>query len=235
MLAQFFLTIDQDDIELIFNNARIYNGVETAVHKAALRFQKAAEPLLAELASLDDGDIDYLKVLPHALDQETIDNLFNFDYDKDEPVVLPPPRTLTASTPKIPRKKRNSDLAGLGIADASAARASPRTRVKTAVPEIAKIVEVEPDSSMADVLGGEPELVIMGEAEVAVPTAATVKRLRAVINKRERIEKREGAKALKALAAKAVLEGEAISLVPVPSPEVVDVDNRGTFTMFETG
>lgn len=222
-----------DDMELIFNNARIYNSVETAVHKAALRFQKAAEPLLADLATLDDNDADYLKVLPHALDQETIDTLFEFDYDNVEPVILPPP-ILAATTPKLPRKKkRTSELAGLGIADGSAARASPRIRAKEAVPEVATVVEDVQESAVASVLEEEPELVVLGEGAVAVPTAATVKRLRAENDKR----KREEAKGLKALAAKALLEGEgeAASLALVPSPEVADVDNRGTFTMFESG
>ncbi|KAL7415662.1 PHD-zinc-finger like domain-containing protein, partial [Mrakia frigida] len=39
----------QDDINLVFDNAQLYNDPESAIHKLAVRLQKAAAPFLAEL------------------------------------------------------------------------------------------------------------------------------------------------------------------------------------------
>lgn len=152
----------QDDIELVINNARMYNKTDTPVHKAAVRLREAAEPILAELESLDRADslASHLALETVALlTPDTIDALFAYHYDAAVPEVklveeVPVEEEAVVKEPvvkgkkeeggKKSRKKRSAEQAGLVAEDV--VRSSPRTRGTKVVAEVELVAEAPVDA-----------------------------------------------------------------------------------------
>lgn len=91
----------QDDVELVLNNARMYNKNDSFVHKMAIRVGELAEPILAELDSLDrtDSTINQRAAeLIAALTDETIEDLFDYSLPDPNAVDSPSP----PPTPLVP-------------------------------------------------------------------------------------------------------------------------------------
>ncbi|KAK4704035.1 NuA3 HAT complex component NTO1, partial [Phenoliferia sp. Uapishka_3] len=84
LAAQDFL----NDFDLVINNAREFNLPENGVHKLAVKVHSDAQPILAELTSLDDADSDATKraaELVGSLFPEYLDELFDYKYYPPEP------------------------------------------------------------------------------------------------------------------------------------------------------
>ncbi|KAG6840128.1 hypothetical protein C0991_008687, partial [Blastosporella zonata] len=118
----------KDDIDLVLNNAMKYNGAGTAFHKAALRFQNAAAPILEDLrqrvnptgSTYDDavGDIEPpLELLELLLSTEVLQDEMDLILEDTPlasmfsyalPKIKPPPKTPTPSPPAPKSQKSKS-------------------------------------------------------------------------------------------------------------------------------
>ncbi|EPQ56227.1 hypothetical protein GLOTRDRAFT_105199 [Gloeophyllum trabeum ATCC 11539] len=142
----------KDDINLVLNNAMVYNKPDTRFHKAAARIKANAEPILEELdrqavvhhsdsidARAQVGDLepplsilDLLFSVDHIKDDTNLlleapplISLLNYELEKLKPP--PPPPPTPPPKPKKGKKRARKEL-GADTIDASPGFRAPRTR-----------------------------------------------------------------------------------------------------------
>jgi len=206
--------VGKDDVELVINNARRYNKKDTSVHRSAVRVQEGAEPILAELESLDMPDSQeslYTSHIASLLEPDIVEQLFDYHYDPEPPKPLKLVLLKKGKRVSTPTKKRSASEAGLD----DVGRSSSRLRG-----EAAKL-GIESDAAETPIVSTRvnPREAARLRAEAAAQSEAGTP---------ARATKRDKGKG------KAKEPEEEAAKEPRPL-EVVDIGKRDTFKMFETG
>ncbi|KAJ7493369.1 hypothetical protein B0H11DRAFT_2006185 [Mycena galericulata] len=240
----------KDDIELVLDNAVLYNKEGTPFHRTALRIRVAAQPILAELNQLSfsphlrsseetDGTppLEILELLLSTdaikdeseliLSADPITSLFNFELEKKKPLPpppTPPPKPVNPRTEKrrLARavEKEKRALREQARREASASQGSSKDQTASAPPDI-RVPRTR--SAIAAANAFEAEAEASGSGSVSAPPR------RPKAGKVSALVPEEVAKNLRQRRASA----------PIPAPgdiPLVDrVDERDSFTMFEQG
>lgn len=214
----------QDDVELVFSNAMLYNRPDTQFYKAAKKLQLAVQPILSTLDHIDRPGSSFRKHkagLGSLLDAEKVKDLLaiNYDMPKPKPPVVP-------KTPKVKESKKRKRDEPDSIDRAPGFRAPPRTRRLIAA-EAALFPEPEAPAEDETLPGGTED----GEGETSDRPMTKAERRRE--NERKAKELRDAKREIYKERAKE--RKAAAPVVPSLPPIVADVDSRNSFSLFNAG
>lgn len=169
----------QDDIDLIINNARLYNKKDSVVQRHAVRIREAAEEILADLDSLDapTSDPSVLRAqLTELVTPEYLEQLFEFKYDPPPKESLEKEKAVEKETPIEPKEQeeeKKTEVAPGDKEDSSKKTAKEKGKGRVAAPASTSMRASRSKSG-----GGEPtpmDVDAEGEEEpIADPKAPAV-------------------------------------------------------------
>jgi hypothetical protein len=213
---------EQDDIELVINNARMYNKSDTPVHKSAIRVREAAESILADLEDVDRPDSvssRHAKQVADLLDTDMLESLFDYQYDppaKVEPIDIVPKEAVAVKA-RGKAKKRVSE-AGEGEGEGETATPKKRRTEAELMQDAAAPTPVA--SSRANPRDG-----------ATAPGTEKGKRKKKVVEPAEEVKVKGEAEKKPVQKGK----GKAVEEAPKSAVEAMEIDRHESFMLFESG